>query len=87
MTKHDLELTDFPVLAVRLKQVAENERSPSLEANQARELIADQTFARYRWIKDRPAFGGRTAGELQTEALKRRTADFLFATRDLWNLL
>ena len=86
MTKHDLELTDSPGLAVRLKQVAENERSTSLEADQARELMADQTLDRYIEIKDRPAFGGRTVREVQTEALKRRTAGFLFATRDLWNL-
>jgi hypothetical protein len=86
MTKRHLELLDFGGLAVLLKEVAENERSTSLEADQARELIADQNSDRYIEIRNDVAFGDKTVGEVQIESLKRRTADFLFATRNLWTL-
>ncbi len=83
-TKHELELMDFPELVLRLKQVAENRYSSSLEADQARELLNDHTFDRYRSIKDFSALDGKTVGESQSESLKRRMADFLTATQGRW---
>lgn len=83
-TKQELELLGFSDLAVRLKHVAENRYSSSLEADQARELLDDLTSDRYRDIKDRPALDGRTVGEFQDESLKRRVVDFLTATQGRW---
>jgi hypothetical protein len=70
----------------RLRCVAENAHSSYLEANQARELIEDSTqfSVRFKDIGERLLFGGRTINQVQTESLRRRTEDFLSATRGLW---
>lgn len=70
----------------RLRCVAENADSSSLEANQARELIEDSTqfSVRFKDIGERLLFGGRTVTQIQTESLRRRATDFLSATRGLW---
>jgi len=87
MTKHDLELADFAGLASRLKLVAENGCSTSLEADQARGFISEPVafLERYKDIKNRLALNGETVGHAQIESLKSRIVDFLSAVRDRWN--
>jgi hypothetical protein len=74
-------------LIARCTSVAENAKASSLEADQARGLIADwfQLPSRYRDIDGLPALSAKTKiGDLQLDALKRRMTDFLSATRGLW---
>jgi hypothetical protein len=74
-------------LITQCNRVADNPRSSSLEADQARELIADwfELPNRFRAIADSPGLSTkRTIGEAQAAALKTRMIDFLSATRGRW---
>lgn len=67
--------------------VADNPRSSSLEADQARDLIAEwfELPNRFRAIADLPGLSvKRKIGVSQLDALKTRITDFLSATRGLW---
>jgi hypothetical protein len=86
--KRELELTDFPGLVDMLKIVSENAYSTSLEADQARSLIGDckvlSVIHKDNW--DDPALNGKTVGESQTDLLRIKMADFLYATHDRWGM-
>jgi len=74
-------------LVTRCGRVADNPHSSSLEADQARDLIAEW-FAlrkRFRKISEQPALRAtQTIGEAQADALRTRMTNFLSATCGLW---
>lgn len=70
----------------RCRAVAEDPKASAIEADQARELLADcaESKNRFAAIKDRPALFGKTVGQAQAQCLKRRLANFLALTQGLW---
>ena len=62
----------FAKLDKLCRKVIENPYANSLEADQARDLRNDMLADRFKDIKDSPALGGKTVGEVQNESLRRR---------------
>ena len=84
-TKEELERMHFSKLDKLCRRVAENPHASSVEADQARGLRTEMLSDRFKKIGESPALSGKTVGQTQTESLRRRVADFLAATSELWD--
>lgn len=84
-TKEELERMHFSKLDRLCRRVADNPHASSVEADQARGLRTEMLSDTFKETGDPPRIGGKTAGQIQTESLRRRVADFLAATSALWD--
>ncbi len=87
--KREPEHMSFSQLDVLCERIAKSPSASSIEADQARDLRNDLRLLKHALQHSmtfkRPALNGKTVGQFQNEALKRRMANFLTATRDRWD--